>query len=43
VPFAELQSLGVLDDGGSFSIHLSEAWLPPDGEHKIFHFEIIVE
>jgi hypothetical protein len=43
VPFAEVQTEGTLDDGGTFSIHLSEAWLPPAGEHVIFNYEINVE
>lgn len=43
VPFAEVQTWGLLDDdGGTFTIHLAEAWLPPDGEHNIFHYEITI-
>lgn len=43
VPFAEVQMEGTLDDGGTFTIHLAEAWLPPDGEHMIFRYDINVE
>jgi hypothetical protein len=43
VPFAEAQTFGFLDDGSSFSIHLTEAWLPPDYEHAIIHYELKIE
>jgi len=40
VPFAEVQSTGVLEDGSTYSMHLTEAWLPPDDEHVIIHYEL---
>jgi hypothetical protein len=43
VPFAEVQSTGVLDDGGTFSLHLTEAWLPPDGEHVVIQYQVNFE
>jgi hypothetical protein len=43
IPFAEVQSNGILEDGGTWSLHLTEAWLPPDYEHVIIHYDLEIE
>ena len=39
-PFANGVSTGVLDNGGTYSMHITEAWLPPSGEHVIIRYEL---
>lgn len=43
VPFAEVQANGILEGGHTWTLHLTEAWLPPSYEHVIIHYEFEIE